>query len=173
MIRFNKNKLGFFLVFLGNSGFAQNCAPTFGGSTFGSSQFGNGNLNCIAVLLPPGVPTITEVRYNSNALTVYVTPGVGGSVTSFTANCISTNNVSNLTSSSNTSPIVVSPLTLGLTYRCTVTATNSVGTSAQSTPSELVLATPNSIPTLSEYALGFMVFLLIMTASRKIKNIYS
>jgi hypothetical protein len=172
MIIYDKRNIGYLLLFVGNYGFAQNCAPTFGGSTFGSSQFGSGNFNCIASLLPPGIPSITEVRNNGNSITIYFAPGTGGNPSSFTVICLSTDNSNNLTSSSSTSPITVSPLTIGLSYRCSVSATNSAGTSAQSTTSDLILATPIGIPTMSEITLIFMAFSLVMIASRKVKNIY-
>jgi hypothetical protein len=168
MIICDKKNIGYLLLFFANFGFAQSCAPTFGGSTFGSTQFGSGNLNCYGTLLPPGTPSITEVRNNGSSLTIYVNPGVGGNPSSLTATCISTDNSSNVTSSSNTSPISLLPLIIGLSYRCTVSATNSAGTSAQSSASNVV--TLAAIPTLGEWAMIFMASLMAMFGIRRMRR---
>jgi 5-hydroxyisourate hydrolase-like protein (transthyretin family) len=80
----------------------------------------------------PDAPVIDSVSAGNGSVTVAFHAGAsnGGSpVTSFTATCGATSD------SGPSSPIVVSPLPNGVSVTCTVTATNTVGTSAASAPS--------------------------------------
>ena len=79
----------------------------------------------------PDAPSITSVTGGNGTVSVAFTPGSNGgdAVTSFTVTCGAQSN------SGATSPIVVSGLANGTAVTCTVTATNSVGTSAASSAS--------------------------------------
>ncbi len=88
---------------------------------------------------PPGAPTIQSVVTGDQAVSVSFTPGAPGSTdtTGYVASCTSSDGVP----SSNTgmsSPIVVSELTNGSSYTCSVVASNSAGNSAPSSSSDPV-----------------------------------
>jgi hypothetical protein len=79
----------------------------------------------------PSRPTITRSDYGDGEIYLYVTADDGGaSITGYMATCTDGTNAYAGTSTS--SPITVSGLTNGVAYTCTVTATNSVGTSSDS-----------------------------------------
>jgi hypothetical protein len=81
----------------------------------------------------PGAPTIgAAAAGNASASIAFTAPSSSGSsaITAYTATC-TTGTVSQ-TGTGTASPVTVSGLTNGTTYSCTVTATNSVGTSAAS-----------------------------------------
>ena len=80
--------------------------------------------------LPAGVPAIYLAESGDGEILLYVTAGSGGIPTSYSASC--TDRTNTFTGSSTSSPITVSGLTNGVVYTCTVTATNSVGTSSAS-----------------------------------------
>ncbi|HEX4332091.1 MAG TPA: FG-GAP-like repeat-containing protein [Usitatibacter sp.] len=86
----------------------------------------------------PDAPSIASVTPGNGTVTVAFTAnGNGGNaITSYTATCGAQSN------GGASSPIVVSGLTNGVAVTCTVTATNSVGTSVASTASASV--TPSS-----------------------------
>ena len=88
----------------------------------------------------PDAPTIGIASDGDGTVTVAFTPnGDGGSViTLFTATCTSSNGGASHANSNTTSPIVVTALTNGRTYTCTVTATNALGTSIASAVSNAV-----------------------------------
>ena len=93
----------------------------------------------------PDAPTnvVAATTAVANRLSVSFTPPAnnGGSViTSYTV----TSSPGNFTASGASSPILVNGLTLGVTYRFTVTATNAAGTSAASSQSAAI--TPSSVP---------------------------
>jgi hypothetical protein len=100
--------------------------------------------------LPTGIPTnvtITRSDFGDGEITLWVTADEGGSaITGYDASC--TDGTNTYTGTSTSSPIIVSGLTNDVAYTCTVTATNSVGTSSPSaatapvTPEE----TPNGLP---------------------------
>ena len=80
----------------------------------------------------PSVPTITSTDYEDGKiiLTVSVTDNGGTDITGYEATC--TDGTNTYTGTSTSSPITVSGLTNDVAYTCTVTATNSVGTSSAS-----------------------------------------
>jgi hypothetical protein len=87
----------------------------------------------------PGAPTIsTGTAGNGLATIAFSAPASNGgaAITSYTATC------SGISASSATSPITVSGLSNGVTYPCSVTATNANGTGPASTS---VMVTPSSM----------------------------
>ena len=80
----------------------------------------------------PASPTITSTDYEDGTiiLTVSVSNNGGAKIRRYDAACSDGTDV--FTGTSTSSPITVSGLTNGVAYTCTVTATNSVGTSSAS-----------------------------------------
>ena len=80
----------------------------------------------------PAVPTITSTDYEDSTiiLTVSVSDNGGTDITGYEATC--TDGTTAHTGTSSSSPITVSGLTSDVAYTCTVTASNSVGTSSAS-----------------------------------------
>jgi len=80
----------------------------------------------------PTTPSIISTDYEDGKiiLTVSVSDTGGTDITGYEANC--TTGTNTFTGTSTTSPITVSGLTNDVAYTCTVTATNSVGTSSAS-----------------------------------------
>ena len=78
----------------------------------------------------PGAPTVTGTTGGAGQANVTFDPGPdGGSpVTSFAAQCISTNGGVGRTTNGPSSPITVTSLTPGKNYHCRVRATNALGT---------------------------------------------
>lgn len=74
-------------------------------------------------------PTVT-VNSSAQATVTFTTVSGYPTVTSYTATCTSSNGGTQESQSGGSSPITVSGLTRGKTYRCSVTATNAVGTGA-------------------------------------------
>ncbi len=97
--------------------------------------------------IPPGAPTLLRLAGASNGrMMVYFSPPVsngGAAISAYTARCTS-NGVSK-TGSGLTSPLIVSGLTNGATYSCTVQATNAAGSSGESAASSQVLRPPLTI----------------------------
>ncbi len=95
----------------------------------------------------PGAPTIgTVTAGNASASVAFTAPSSSGSaaITSYTATCTSAS--ATAASSGAASPITVTGLVNGTVYGCSVTATNSVGTSAASSVAN-VTPTAGSTPT--------------------------
>ena len=80
----------------------------------------------------PSSPVVTLTDYEDGKiiLTVSVSDNGGAEITRYEATCADGTNT--YTGTSTSSPITVSGLTNGVAYTCTVTATNSVGTSSAS-----------------------------------------
>jgi hypothetical protein len=95
----------------------------------------------------PAAPVIGSATSGNAAGIVSYTAGAdgGSSVTAFTVTCASSNGGALGSASALTNPITVSGLTNGKSYTCTVTATNSVGTSAPSAASNAFV--PATVPT--------------------------
>jgi titin len=83
----------------------------------------------------PAAPTITSITHTAGQVVIVFNPGANGGspIVSFTATCIPTTG-SNATATKASSPITVTGLTVGMHYACRVTATNAIGTSADSNP---------------------------------------
>ncbi|HUR58776.1 MAG TPA: putative Ig domain-containing protein, partial [Opitutaceae bacterium] len=93
----------------------------------------------------PGAPAIgTATPGNSQATITFTPPGANGgaAITAYTATC----NPGALTGSSAASPVVVSALTNGVSYTCSVQANNSAGASAAS---GTVTVTPGVAPSIT------------------------
>ena len=98
----------------------------------------------------PDAPTIAGVTAGNGSATIAFTPpgyNGGAAVQSYTA----TSSPGGLTATGTTSPITVPGLTNGTAYTFTLTATNSVGTSAASAASAAV--TPHAPPAVTATAL--------------------
>jgi hypothetical protein len=81
----------------------------------------------------PDAPTITSVNAGNASAVVYFTPaGTGGTASSFTV----TTTPGNITATGSSSPISLTGLTNGTDYTVTVHATNVIGDSAESSPSD-------------------------------------
>jgi len=112
-----------------------------GTCTIAANQAGNANyaaasqatqsvtVNAIA----PAAPTIGTATGSDQQATIGFTPPAsnGGAVLSYTATCAASGQTTR-TGTGSTSPIMVGSLVNGIVYSCTVTATNSAGTSAAS-----------------------------------------
>jgi hypothetical protein len=86
----------------------------------------------------PGAPTIgTATAGNTSASVAFTAPSSNGGspILNFTATC------NGISASGNSSPINVAGLTNGVTYACSVTATNALGTGAAS---GTVMVTPSA-----------------------------
>ncbi len=99
------------------------------GTTNGSDKTFN-TLAC--PVAPPNAPTVNFVTVSNGNATIRFTPATGGgTATSYLASCTAAGQVTR-SGSGTGSPIVVSGLTSGVTYACSVTAINSAGSSAPS-----------------------------------------
>ncbi len=107
---------------------------------------GQGPVSGIAVATPmtiPGAPTIGTATPGNAQVSVTFTPPAsngGSTITGYTV----TSSPGSITGTGSGSPIVVSGLTNGTSYTFTVTATNVVGPSSPSAPSNS--ATPRTVP---------------------------
>jgi hypothetical protein len=90
----------------------------------------------------PGPPTaVSAVKAAAGSIRVAFTAPAnnGAAITGYTARCTSTNLGVTKTKTGTASPLTVTGLTVGKTYRCTVTATNSRGTGPPSVASGAVI----------------------------------
>ena len=81
----------------------------------------------------PGAPTIGAATAGTGSVSIAFTAPAsngGSAVTGYVASCAGAG--ATITGSSTASPVIVSGLTNGVTYSCTVAAANSIGTSAAS-----------------------------------------
>ncbi len=121
---------------------------TAGVCTIAANQAGNTNYNAALQVtqsvtvnaIAPDAPTIGTASGSdmqvSIAFTVPASNG-GSPITQYTATC----NAGNFTGTGSASPVIVSGLTNGMAYTCSVTATNSAG---PSNASGTVMVTPTS-----------------------------
>jgi mono/diheme cytochrome c family protein len=112
--------------------------------TIAANQAGNANFAAAAQAtqsititgVVPGAPTLNTATGGNNKITLAFTAPAsdgGSSITSYTATC------GGITGTGSGSPVTVSGLTNGMSYSCSVTATNPVGTSVASNS---MMATP-------------------------------
>ncbi|MFO1537716.1 MAG: FG-GAP-like repeat-containing protein [Actinomycetota bacterium] len=90
----------------------------------------------------PGAPRVTSVAAGSRRLTVNAAaPTVNGGrpISGYEAQCTSTNGGATRTATAAKPPVVVTGVTAGRTYRCTVWARNVVGKGPASAPSGAVV----------------------------------
>ena len=94
----------------------------------------------------PDAPTALTVAPASTQVTVGFTPGAanGGTITGYSATCTPVSAGTPGTATNTASPVVVTGLTNGDAYTCTVFATNAYGPSFVSAPSSAV--TPGTVP---------------------------
>jgi YD repeat-containing protein len=109
-----------------------------------------GNMTAMAVgaaISVPGPPTITDIIARPGAAVIYFTvPYDGGSpITEFTATCTA-DGYETETASGPGSPLTVRDLIVGVAYECSVTATNSVGTSYASASVSVTVASDYFFP---------------------------
>src|SRR4029079_4642279 len=106
---------------------------------------GNDSISKITVPTAPGAPAIgTASSRNVGALVSFTAPAANGGspLTGYTAACTSSDGGAAGSASGTVSPIVVSGLTNGKTYTCTVAATNDRGTGAPSSASNAIVPAP-------------------------------
>ena len=86
----------------------------------------------------PSAPTITRTNYGDGEIYLFFTVSNdgGSAITGYTASC--TDGSATFTGTSTDSPITITGLTNGTAYNCTVTATNDIGTSADSSPTSSI-----------------------------------
>lgn len=117
-----------------------------GSNTLGAGNTATATVTVIAVA--PNAPTLTSATPGnaSNTLNFTAPTSTGGAaITNYTATCTASGQPTRSATGSS-SPIIVSRLAFGVAYSCTVTATNSAGTSIASnalsvTPTDIASAT--------------------------------
>jgi titin len=105
----------------------------------------------------PDPPTITAVNPGLNAVSVDISANSDGgdAITSYTVTCTSSDGGATQSASNASSPVTVNNLTNGNTYSCTAVATNGIGDSDPSDPSDdFVAITVPDAPTITGVTLG-------------------
>ena len=109
----------------------------------------SGNFNTPQLTTAPGAPTgVTTTVLSAKSARVAFNPPAnngGSAITSYRAQCTSTNGGTSRTANGTSSPITFTNLSPGKSYRCHVKATNAVGTSSYSAYSSTV-ALPAAVP---------------------------
>ncbi len=103
----------------------------------GNASYASASANASVVInaVVPGAPTIgTGTPGNAQASIAFIAPSFtgGAAVSGYTASCVG--GAITVTASGSASPVVVTGLTNGTTYDCTVVANNSVGAGSASAP---------------------------------------
>jgi len=101
----------------------------------------------------PAAPTIGAGSASNGQASISFTPGSNGgsAITGFTATCTAAGQTTR-TGTGSGSPIIVTQLSTGVTYACSVTATNAIGTSASSgivNVTSAVAVTPPGAPAIT------------------------
>ncbi|MEQ1517352.1 MAG: fibronectin type III domain-containing protein [Usitatibacteraceae bacterium] len=125
------------------NGILYSCSVTASNSVGTSSPSGAVNVTATAPVTTPGAPTISSITPGNTLATINFTPPAsdgGGAIDNYIANC------SGAVSSGPSSPIVVSGLSNGTTYSCTVTAHNSAGNGPASAAVNVTPALPGTLP---------------------------
>jgi hypothetical protein len=134
-------------------------APTItmlraGTCTIAANQSGNGNYGAAAQVTQsivltgavPGAPVLNSATAGDSKITLAFTAPAsdgGSSISAYTATC------GGFTASGAGSPLTVNGLTNGMSYSCSVTATNATGTGAASNS---MMATPAALPGAAKWA---------------------
>ncbi len=128
---------------------------------------------------PPGAPTIGSATPGEARITVTFTPPTndgGSAITSYAVTCTPVGGGTPVTATGSGSPITVLGLTDGVTYTCTVSATNGAGPGAASAASNQAtpLATPSvvqqPIPALARSGELVLVALLALLAGMALRR---
>ena len=111
----------------------------------GTTSIGTGNIACVSIL-PSAPTTVIATAGNAQAGIAFATPmSDGGSpILDYTATCIGPNTLATVGTSS---PIIVTVLTNGQNYSCTVSARNVNGLGPESSPA--VNVTPSNVAVLA------------------------
>ena len=108
---------------------------------FGTSDLSAASNSFIPATVPDAPTIATATRRSTEASVAFTAPlSTGGSaITSYTGTCTSSDGGTTGSTSGSNSPIIVTGLTNGKTYTCSVTATNAVGTSISSAASNAIV----------------------------------
>ncbi|MDA8677285.1 DUF4214 domain-containing protein, partial [Luminiphilus sp.] len=108
----------------------------------------------------PTKPSITSTTSGLGRITlrVAVSENGGGPIDRYDASC--TDGTNTYTGTSATSPITISGLTNDVTYTCTVTATNSVGTSPASAPTDPIICGDEAVLKINNFVVRFYTVVL-------------
>jgi hypothetical protein len=115
-----------------SNGTAYACTVTAANSAGSSAPSAAVSVTPVAKLAVPGKPTVSSVSAgNAQVSVAFTAPSTGGTgISSYTVTC-----TGSLSASGSSSPIIVTGLSNGSSYSCTVTATNNAGSGEASTVS--------------------------------------